>query len=58
MEFAIKIQGLILAQVALMEAYKAQNLLREQQGLPPAYGELAFYDIHNEIQRLAEQISV
>ena len=58
MEFAIKIQGLILAQIALMESYKVANIIREQQGYSLAYGEEAFSDIHVEIQRLASQIVV
>lgn len=58
MEFAIKIQGLIFAQIALMESYKAANIIREQQGHSLAYGEEAFSDIYTEIQRLASQIVV
>ena len=58
MEFAIKIQGLILAQFALMESYKVANIMREQQGYSLAYGEEAFSDIYMEIQRLASQIVV
>jgi hypothetical protein len=37
-----------VAASAAIESMKAENFMREQQGLAQAYGEQAFYDIINE----------
>ena len=45
--------ALVLSKQAEIEAMKVENLIREQQGLTPAYPSEIFFDKANELENLA-----
>jgi len=48
--------ALIQAQIVQVEAMKAANVTRSDQGYAQAYDEKAFVDVQKEIERLAHII--
>jgi len=52
----LRIWALIQSKLVLIEAYKAENLLREQRDAAQAYTETDFMQISFEIEQLAHSI--
>lgn len=53
-QWVVMMQCQMWAQVAWMEAMKAENQSRESNGLAQAYPEKEFAEVANELTRLAE----
>lgn len=49
----MRILALVYAQVALLEAMKAENQNRESRGAAQAYDEAAFMTVSYELERLS-----
>jgi len=52
----LMIYGKMLANLALLEAMKAENAARESKGLSLAYDETHFVACSDELNRLAESV--
>ena len=57
-DWQVRYMLLAQAELVLVEGMKAKNFERADQGLAQAYGEEAFYNSYQEIQRLAMEITL